>query len=75
MPKEVKLLGSQNALLDMVLGNHAQYLRSIAILFAQDLKLPEGTEIDIQDMIQTRSIRYSEEEGNEKVACPVAVPE
>lgn len=63
MPKEVKLNGSMNALLDMVLGNHAQYLRSIAILFAQDLKLPEGTEIDIQDMIQTRTIRYSADGG------------
>lgn len=65
MQKEVKLLGSQNALLDMVLNNHYQYLRNIATLFAQDLKLPEGAKINLEDMIQTRVIRY-EEEGNEE---------
>lgn len=65
MQKEVKLLGSQNALLEMVLNNHLQYLKGIAQLFASDLKLPDGVEINLEDMIKTRVIRY-EEKGNEE---------
>lgn len=65
MQKEVKLLGSQNALLEMVLNNHLQYLKGVAQLFASDLKLPDGVEINLEDMIKTRTIRYKEE-GNEK---------
>ena len=68
-----EMTDSQKILLDVVLQRQRQEVVELVGLFARELQVPPDVKNTLEQIITNRA--FTKEGANEKVACPVAVPE